>query len=259
MKRAPLAFAVAVVVAARSAKADEVRAPAPGPRITQSTQGGFITRPAGLYVRHDVRFYPGTSGLRVGLFDSFLSVSNEVGSFIGYATVPEWLSLQAEMAAEPGFFFRSPTAESRTFGLRTVARGQANINLRAGRYWLYSRSTVGLRLRNFDERDSFRGLILRREAWVEQATAFLVRANTQSTPRDPAFWLYGEYTVGRVSSAGSVQAQTGVTMPNRVSGGLITENVFARGLFLDLDLFWSFAPSPTDGFGVIGAFWIAWE
>ena len=62
----------------------------------------------------------------------------------------------------------------------------------------------------------------------------------------------------RVESSGSSAANTGVTMPNRVSGGVISESFLAKGLFLDLDLFWSMAPQPTDGFGAILAFWTAW-
>ncbi len=259
--------ALAIVAAAPSiARADDVLpqpqpAPQPAParsRITHATQGGIITRPAGAYVRHDVRYRLGDSGLRVGVFDSFLSVSNEIGSSIGYATVPEWLSLQAEIAAEPGLYLQTPIADTRTLGLRTVARGQANINLRASRFWLYSRTTAGLRLRNFDERDAFRDLVLRREAFVEQATALLVRVNDPASPERASFWAYGEYTVGRVESSGSSVANTGVTMPNRVSGGVISESFLAKGLFLDLDLFWSMAPPPTDGFGAILAFWITW-
>jgi hypothetical protein len=232
-------------------------APTPS-RFSQATQGAILTKPAGAYLRHDVRYQIGDSGVRVGLFDSFLSVSNEIGSSISYATVPEWLALQAEIAAEPGFYLRSPVADSRTADVRTVARLQANLNLRASRFWLYGRTTAGLRLRNFDEHDSFRELVLRRELWIEQATALLVRVNDPASATVPSFWAYGEYTVGRVTSTGSPAATTAVTMPNRVSGGLITGSFLAKGLFLDLDLFWSVAPPPTDGFGVIAAFWIAW-
>ncbi len=262
----PALAVLAVIFAPRVARADDpeptLSPPASPPshisRFSQSTQGAVITKPGGAYVRHDVRYRLGDSGFRVGVFDSFLSVSNEVGSSVSYATVPEWLALQAEIAAEPGFYLRTPTAESRVAGVRTVARLQANLNLRASRFWLYGRTTAGLRLRGFDERDSFRELILRRELWIEQATALLVRVNDPSSPGRAAFWAYGEYTVGRVASSGSPVATTAVTMPNRLSGGVISEDFLARGLFLDLDLFWSVAPPPTDGFGVIAAFWIAW-
>jgi hypothetical protein len=260
----PALVLVGAALSPRIASADDDPEPslpplAPTPsRFSQATQGAIITKPAGAYLRHDVRYRLGDSGVRVGLFDSFLSVSNEIGSSISYATVPEWLALQAEIAAEPGFYLRSPVAESRSADVRTVARAQANLNLRASRFWLYARTTAGLRLRNFDEHDSFRELVLRRELWVEQATALLVRVNAPASAAAPSFWAYGEYTVGRVTSSGSPAATTAVTMPNRVSGGVISENFLAKGLFLDLDLFWSVAPPPTDGFGVIAAFWIAW-
>ena len=39
---------------------------------------------------------------------------------------------------------------------------------------------------------------------------------------------------------------------------MISENFLTTALFLDLDLFYSMAPPPTDGPGVILAFWIAW-
>ena len=246
----PALVVLVVVLAPRSARADD--------GISQATQGAIISKPAGAYVRHDVRYRLGDTGVRVGVFDSFLSVSNEIGSSISYATVPEWLALQAEIAAEPGFYLRTPAAESRTAGIRTVARLQANLNLRVSRFWLYGRTTAGLRLRPFDEHDSFRELVLRRELWVEQATALLVRVNDPEGADRASYWVYGEYTVGRVTSSGSPAATTAVTMPNRVSGGVITESFLAKGLFLDLDLFWSVAPPPTDGFGVIAAFWIAW-
>ncbi len=250
--------------APRTARADDPQpqAAAPHPaapsRITHATQGAVITRPAGAYVRHDIRYRVGDSGLRVGVFDSFLSVSNEIGSSVGFATVPEWLSLQAEIAAEPGYYLQTPRADARTLGIRTVARGQMNINLRASRFWLYSRTTAGVRLRNFDERDAFRDLVLRRESFVEQATALLVRVNEPASPEHASFWLYGEYTVGRVDSSGSPAATTAVTMPNRISGGVISESFLSKALFINLDLFWSMAPPPTDGFGAILAFWIAW-
>ena len=247
----PATVALGVALAPRDARADDEH-------ISQATQGAIITKPAGAYVRHDVRYRLGDSGVRVGVFDSFLSVSDEIGSSISYVTVPEWLALQAEIAAEPGFYLQSPLAEARLPGVRTVARAQANLNLRVSRFWLYGRTTAGVRLRNFDEHDSFRDLVLRRELWFEQATALLVRVNDPATTARASFWLYGEYTVGRVTSTGSPAATTAVTMPNRVSGGIISEDFLAKGLFLDLDLLWSFAPPPTDGFGVIAAFWIAW-
>jgi hypothetical protein len=246
----PALVVLVVLLAPRRARADD--------RLSQATQGAIITKPAGAYVRHDVRYRLGDTGVRVGVFDSFLSVSDEIGSSISYATVPEWLALQAEIAAEPGFYLRTPAADSRVAGIRTVARLQANLNLRVSRFWLYGRTTAGLRLRPFDEHDSFRELVLRRELWVEQATALLVRMNDPEGAERASFWAYGEYTLGRVTSSGSPAATSAVTMPNRISGGVITESFLAKGLFLDLDLFWSVAPPPTDGFGIIAAFWIAW-
>lgn len=225
----------------------------PAPRLEQTVSGAIITRPVGAYLRYDWRQRLGSTPIRLGLFDSFLILSNEFGASVGIATTPEWLEVHVEAAAEPGFYVHLPAAglaagqpePPRTFDWRYVVRGQANGNLIFDRWWIYSRSTALVRFRPFREDDVFREVQVRNETDVEQATALLF--NLTPHPDRPAFWVYGEYTVGSVYNVGMI--------PHRVSGGVITERFLHRDLSLDLDVFYSIADKPSRGPGVILAAW----
>jgi hypothetical protein len=172
-------------------------------------------------------------------------------------TKPEFLEVHLEAALEPGFYIHLPKdgippgagpPSKRTLDLREVVRAQANLNLRWDRYWIYGRSTAEARFRNFHEYDEFREIEVERQEYsFEQAIAPIYRVG----PLDgPGYWLYGEYTVGAVRDVG--------TLPHRVSAGIITEEWLAKGLSLDLDLYYSFAKDPGPGPGVIFAWWYAW-
>ena len=202
--------------------------------------GALSTNPAGLLIRAERRF-PLTENAYYGVFDSFISVSNEVGGTLGFITEPQWLAMSVEGGVEPGFF-RREGGTTRTLGARYFSRAQATMNLEWGRWRLYSRSTLLYRHRGFVEADPATGLRLpsHERAW-EQATALLRRVG------DP--WIYVEYTVGRIAGV--------ATVPNRVSMGVITEEIGDEGLTMNLDLFYSFAPARLDGVGAIGAFWYA--
>lgn len=222
--------------------------------ITNDTSGAIITRPAGGYLRHDWKYMPGTSGIHYGLFDSYAIVSNETGVLVGWVSDPAFLEVHVEAAAEPGFYVKLepgvPLEEEkvRTFGMRYVARAQANTNLRTGRWWIYGRTTAIARFRDFVEDDEFRAIEIEDEWSIEQATALIYRVNASESP---GFWVYGEHTVGGVDRIG--------TIPHRLSAGIITEHWLRKGFSMNLDLFWSLQERGGGrGPGAIFAWWWRW-
>lgn len=230
--------------------------PPPAWEIVNATTGAVITQPIGAFVRHDVRLKPAGSPFHVGVFDSYLIVSNEVGVQAGVTTNPAFLGLTLEAAVEPGFYVKAPRPgeppadpdleEARSFGVRRSVRAQANTNLRSGPYWLYGRTTGSARFRDFVEDDPFREILIEDEWGFEQATAFLYNVGSEA----PAFWVYGEYTVGAIDRVG--------TTPNRVSCGVISEKWLLDGLSMDLDFFYALDEHPRRGPGVIFAWWYLW-
>lgn len=227
--------------------------------------GGLQVNPLGTAIRYDLtRKLP--EGFRWSVFDNYLVYSNEVGFAFGWEMNPALVEAHIEAAAEPGFFiqarsFNAPTTGDgllaggeRVFGWRGSLRAQVNINLQLHRIWLYSRTTGMLRFRDFIEEDTFQGIRIRQERWFEQATAVMVRfAGSPPPPRDVtpidnSHWAYVEYTVGAIEGFGS--------RPNRLSVGVVNERWPWRSTTLNLDLYYSFAPKPIDGFGLIFAYWV---
>ena len=232
----------------------------PAGAVEQLVSGALILHPEGLYVRYDARF-PLGGGLSVGVFDSWQVYGNGVGVQLGWQADPAWIETHVDVSAEPGYYVQRPDdarigpgidgtadAADRAFGWRGVAAWQTQINLRSGGFWLYSRTTALARLRSFVEADTFQQQQVGHELALDQATAAMGRIAGDDA--HAAWWIYGEYTVGGVLDVG--------TRPHRVSAGVIAERWPADAVTLNLDLFYSVAPSPLDGPGLIAAWWIRW-
>ena len=230
-----------------------------------AVSGGLQVNPLGTAIRYDLsRKLP--QGFRWSVFDNYLVYSNEVGTAFGWEMNPALVEAHVEAAVEPGFFiqarkFGSPTTGDgllaggeRVFGWRGILRAQLNINLQLNRVWLYSRTTGMLRFRDFIEEDTFQGIRIRHERWFEQATAVMIRyAGSPPPPADAiptqdSHWAYVEYTVGVIDGFGS--------RPNRVSVGTVNERWPWQSTTINLDLYYSFAPEPIDGPGLIFAYWV---
>ncbi len=229
------------------------------PALVQSQGGGVITNPVGLFLRHDLAVDTGLlpsllgagpwGDIRVGAFTQYLVVSTEFGARLSWLTHPELLILSLEAASDRGLF-REKGDLVRTSHGRTRLTAQALVNVKLERWWLYSRSTASVRLRDFVEQDDLQNVVVKDELTLEQATALFTRLTPlKSLGRAPAqLWWYGEYTLGTLVdlNAGPVDAR-----PHRLSTGLLSEHFPARNIVLNLDVFWSFANNPHPGPGVV--------
>lgn len=231
----------------------------PSAPMEHAISGALIVNPAGLFVRYDLGL-PVGGGLRLGLFDSWQVYGNGVGAQLRWQTDPAWLETHLDLSTEPGFYLQQPAGArigaeldpgvedgERTFAWRHNATWQTNINIRTDAWWLYSRTTLLLRLRDFVEADTFQQMQIGDERSIEQATAVLVKLTDWG---DGRLWGYVEYTVGGVLDIG--------TRPNRPSGGVILEGWPTRGASLNLDGFYSIAPGALRGAGLITAWWFRW-
>lgn len=239
----------------------------PPVELDHTISGGVQLNPVGTAHRYDLSRALG-EGFRAGLFDNWQVYSNEIGFGFGWAMTPELVEAHVDLAAEPGFFIHAGDVESamsgsddglaaagpRTFGWRGIARAQINVNLQLERIWLYSRTTGMLRFRDFTERDTFQGIEIRQERFFEQALAVMMRfAGAPPPPMGsdggPAsHWAYAEYTVGTIDGFGA--------RPNRLSLGVVSERWPWTATTFNLDVYYSFAPAPIDGPGLILAYWI---
>lgn len=230
--------------------------PAP---VEQAISGALIINPAGLFVRYDLGF-PLGGGLRLGVLNNWQVYGNGVGAQVRWQTEPAWFETHLDLSVEPGFYLQQPRGArigaeldpgvedgDRTFGWRQNATWQTNLNIRTGSWWLYSRTTLVLRLRDFIEADVFQQMQVEDERSIEQATALLFRVTDWGAGR---LWAYAEYTIGGVLDVG--------TRPNRPSAGVILEGWPAEGASINLDGFYSIAPGALRGAGFITAWWLRW-
>jgi len=218
---------------------------------SQQFSGAIITLPAGGYLRYDWSSLR-SSGVRFGLFTTFAVFSEEVGMQLGWIADPPFLEAHIDLAAEPGVYRQLDGLEDdsfpeRTFGWRRIARGQVNLNLRFGPWWIYSRTTGLGRYRDFVELDEFRSFRVGNEYSIEQATAPIYRVGTSGKG---SFWVYAEHTIGGVDHIGIA--------PHRVSTGVITERWLLDGLSMNVDVYWSFEETTGRGAGVILAWWMSY-
>lgn len=153
-------------------------------------------------------------------------------------------TLQA--AAEPGAFLRADDRDGpRRFGLRPLARGRVEVNLRDDRLWLYVRGTGWTRHRAWHEYDPFRDQVFARglELSAEQSVALMV---SPSGPAERKLWFYAETTL-------EASVQVG-WLDRMVRGGLIVERL-TPSVSIDLDLYHSFMDTAVGGPGVLGVIW----
>lgn len=218
--------------------------------------GAMIVNPLGLFVRYDAT-RPMGGGLKLGLFSNWQVYGNGFGAQIGYETDPLWFETHLDLSTEPGWYNQLPgdarigagidpgtDAIDRRFGWRHNATWQTNVNIRQAGWWIYSRTTAVLRLRDFIEADTFSQMQVRTELSIEEAAAL---GYSLWQAGDRQFWIYAEHTIGGVWNVG--------VRPNRPSLGLILENV-PDGTVFNLDVFYSFAPGTLAGLGAIGAWWV---
>ena len=156
----------------------------------------------------------------------------------GFLYFENWLGF------EPGQYVFEGETEDRNFGYRGNARTRMTINYRPSWYWLYSRTTVEGRLRNFTENDIYRDAVLKEELSFEQATAGLFRLADFGD--QSSLWAYGELTFLTEASAGILDV--------RPSGGLMYENV-VPGLTLDLDIYYGLREGVMKGLGALIFVW----
>ena len=135
-------------------------------------------------------------------------------------------------------------SEKREFAYRGTARSRLTINYRPSWYWLYSRSTVEGRVRNFVENDIFRDATLGTELSLEQATATLFRL--YESDDESSLWAYGEFTL-------LTEMNNGV-LDIRPSGGLLYENL-SPGLTLNLDIYYGLRSGIMQGLGALVFLW----
>lgn len=238
-----------------------------------SGSGGLITNPTGLFVRHDyslaTTLLPSLLGegfwgdFEVGVYHLYQVFSNEFGTQLAWQTDPPLLRLSLDMGIEPGAFIAVDpsqpgvtydTNSERSFHLRGILRAQALVNFKLESFWIYSRSTMLWRDRDFVEYDAFQEVNLQREVQLEQATALFLPvvelpALAKKEGLRSTLWGYGEYTVGTLVGTD--------VRPNRVSVGIVTENFPAPYVGVNLDVFYSFANAPITGPGVIFVYFFA--
>ena len=221
--------------------------------LEQRLTAGTILNPYGAGIRYDLKL-PVGAGFRIGFIDEFLFYSNGVGTQLSWQTAPRWFGIHVEGLIEPGYFLKvSPTigrrkALQRTFDYRLALRAQTELNFKTSSMWFYSRSTLTYRHRGFREDDTFRGLVINEERAAEQATSLMGKISQWDG--GGKLWIYAEYTVGYLRGLG--------VYPNRPSAGLIAERWPSTNITLNLDVFYSLANSPLDGFGGLLIAWINW-
>lgn len=217
--------------------------------------GAVIINPEGAFLRYDVGWDLG-DGFTLGLYDEFLVFANGVGLQLSWHTDPAWLEVHVDAGAEPGFFLKLEPGQgkgdvtTRTFGVRYLVKPQLNLNIRDSEWWLYSRTTGIYRYRSERQEEVFRDLVLDDEWSIEQASALMYRFAGAKPGLGVSWWGYGEHTVGRIRGQGVI--------PNRLSGGLIVEGWPTRQATLNLDVFYSYARVPLDGWGTIASWFIRW-
>lgn len=252
-----IALAVALLAPPATAEAPEpVVEQAEADRWSHGLHGAMIVNPLGLFVRYDASRDMG-GGLKLGLFSNWQVYGNGFGAQIRYETDPLWFETHLDLSTEPGWYNQLSAddrigagidpgndAIDRTFGWRHNLTWQTNINIRTASWWLYSRTTAILRLRDFIEADTFTQMQVQTELSIEEAAAL---GYSLWHVGDRRFWVYAEHTIGGVWLVG--------TRPNRPSLGLILENVPKDTVF-NLDVFYSFAPGTLAGLGAIGAWWV---
>jgi hypothetical protein len=183
--------------------------------------------------------------IRAGPYAQYAFYWAELGAKIQGKVARGLLVGGLSLGAEPGVFIRSEELdESRTPGIRAVARARAELNLRSERVWLYSRSTAVGRLRSFEERDPHRDVVLDRELSGEEALALLVAPHRFG--ERGAVWVYAEWTIAGAIDVG--------LLDNRPSVGAIVEDLWP-GFTFDLDLYYSLREGALEGFGVLLYVW----
>ncbi|MFN3201466.1 MAG: hypothetical protein ACE366_23895 [Bradymonadia bacterium] len=218
--------------------------------------GALIVNPEGLFLRYDAGWDVGDDGFGLALYNEWLVFANGLGVQLSYKTDPAWLEFHVDAGAEPGFFLKlgpdqgKGDVTTRTYGLRWLVRPQMNLNIRTSDWWLYSRTTGVYRHRGFRQEEIFRDLILDEEWSIEQASALMYRFAGALPGQGVSWWGYGEHTVGRIRGQGVI--------PNRVSGGVILEGWPTSSALLNLDVFYSYARVPLDGWGGIVSWYIRW-
>lgn len=253
-------IALAIALCAPPAAADAPPVIAQSAPIEHTITGALIVNPAGLYVRYDLRI-PLADGFSVGFLNNWQVYGNGVGLQLRWQTEPAWFETHLDLSTEPGIYLQRPPGArigaeldagaedgERTFGWRHNATWQTNVNIRTDAYWLYSRTTLLYRLRDFVEADTFGRMQIGDERSIEQATA--VMRSLARWSDGGRLWAYLEYTVGGVLDVG--------TRPNRPSAGLIIEGWPYDGATLNLDAFYSVAAGSLAGPGLIAAWWFRW-
>jgi hypothetical protein len=203
------------------------------------------SHPAGGYVGASASYeVSDESAWRLGGYLNYYYYWIDAGLKADWEYLGRFLYFENWLGFEPGQFVFDGETSDRDLGFRGVARSRLTVNYRPSWYWLYSRSTVEGRLRNFTENDIYRDVTLRNELTLEQATAALFRIHEFEDKA--SLWAYAETTV-------LVEASKGL-LDLRPSGGLMYENIIP-GLTLNLDAYYGLKDGILRGFGALLFMW----
>ena len=202
------------------------------------------SQPAGGFIGAAITSPLDNSNWSIGGYLNYFYYWVDAGLKLDWKYLDGFLYFENWLGFEPGQFVFEGETEKREFAYRGTARSRLTINYRPSWYWLYSRSTVEGRLRNFTENDIFRDVVLGSELSLEQATATLFRL--YESKEDSSLWAYGEFTLLTEINNGFLDL--------RPSGGLLYENI-TPGLTLVLDIYYGLRPGIMEGLGALVFLW----
>ena len=203
------------------------------------------TQPAGGYLGGAATYQlSDESNWAGGMYLNYYYYWFEAGLKLDWEYLGRFLYFENSVGVEPGKFIHAGETDNRDFGWRGVARSRLTVNYRPSWYWLYSRSTVEGRLRNFTENDIYRGAILSSELSFEQAIATLFRV--YSYGENASIRAYAEMTTLAEASAGLLDL--------RPSGGIMYENIL-DGVTLNTDVYYGLQEGTLGGLGVLFLVW----
>jgi hypothetical protein len=237
--------------------------------------------PAGLAFQYDLEL-PLRGPFLVGLNYANYVYTGAAELSLRYRYLEGLLDVMAAVGAEGGVYYQLqpgqllPTYEGlpqKEFGIKRFARGEAKLNLKLDKVWLYGRVSPTYRARDYTEIETRRATVLQNELSLGSAAAIIVRVwgePTESSAGDwnREGWAYVEYTRERVTRYAS---DDGLVLDgkdlaiSRPSVGIIGYAPFGwKRVSYDLDLYYSlvdrnlFPETPSQSLKGFGAQLFVW-